>query len=380
MTTTGPRRVLITGLNGYIAAHTAAVFLRAGYAVRGTVRRARTPNVDSVVRVLAPYHDGNRLEVVEVPDMSIDGAFDQAVEGDPVSMTETDPEPMMRAAVHGTTSLLSSALAESTRAVASSSSSSPLRSVVFMSTISAIFSPSRPEGHVFTEADWNDAAEAEMRRLGRETPGYVVYQASKTAAERAFWKFASEAKPRFGMVALCPAPVLGPPLYLPTPLSSLSMRVRDIYNVLRGGLIPAFDSPVRGTFVDVRDVAELVLRAVEKDLLLAESGTGSPNQVQPQSQGGDRENSGYIRERYLLVGQSGVSPQAMAEVLREGFPERGDVIRQAGDSGEVTGPEWLAATWSFDAGKAGGLLGREWTGFRQSVLDSARAFLEAGRE
>jgi nucleoside-diphosphate-sugar epimerase len=74
------RLVLITGINGYIAAHTAATFLKAGYAVRGTVR-ARTPNVESLVRTLGQYHDGNRLELVEVPDISVQGAFDRAVEG-----------------------------------------------------------------------------------------------------------------------------------------------------------------------------------------------------------------------------------------------------------------------------------------------------------
>ena len=116
-------------------------------------------------------------------------------------MTETDPAPMMRAAVTGTTSLLASALAESKREPRNDA----LKSVVFMSTISAIFSPSKPAGHVFTGADWNDAAEEEVRRLGKSTPGYVIYQASKTAAERAFWEFGKEKRAEFGMAALCPA-------------------------------------------------------------------------------------------------------------------------------------------------------------------------------
>ncbi|KAK4157369.1 SGNH hydrolase-type esterase domain-containing protein [Chaetomidium leptoderma] len=269
--------VLITGINGYVAAHTAASFLKAGYAARGTVR-TRTANVESLVHTLGQYHEGNRLELVEVPDISVDGAFDRAVEAhlaSPVSMTETDPAPMMRAAVQGTTSLLNSALTESKR----ESQRGALKSVVFMSTISAVFSPSRPAGHVFTEADWNDVAEEEVRRLGKDTPGYVIYQASKTAAERAFWRFGTKKGASFGMTALCPAPVLGPPLYLPEPISSLSMRVKDIYDMFHGGPIPEF-SPVRSTFIDVRDVAELVLRAVEKDC---------------EAEGG--------RERYLLVGQ-----------------------------------------------------------------------------
>jgi nucleoside-diphosphate-sugar epimerase len=75
------RLVLITGVNGYIAAHTAAAFLQAGYAVRGTVR-ARTPALISTLNsTLSPYHDGTRFEVVEVPDISIPNAFDRAVDG-----------------------------------------------------------------------------------------------------------------------------------------------------------------------------------------------------------------------------------------------------------------------------------------------------------
>ncbi|KAK4102359.1 NAD(P)-binding protein [Parathielavia hyrcaniae] len=346
--------VLITGINGYIAAHTAATFLRAGYAVRGTVRK-KTPNVDSLVRALNQYHDGNRLELVEVPDISVDGAFDGAVQGvqaiahlaSPVSMAETDPAPMMWAAVQGTTSLLAAATAESHRREPGKGA---LQSVVFMSTISAIFSSSHPAGHVFAEADWNDAAEEDLRRLGRDTPGYVIYQASKTAAERAFWRVGEETDTRLNLTTLCPAPVLGPPLYLPEPISSLSMRVKDVYDIFHGGLIPDF-SPIRSTFVDVRDVAELVLRAVEKD-----------QDTQPRGS----------RDRYLLVGESPISPQQMADVLRAEFPQRRNRIREG-----IPGETYPDMTWRFDASKAGTLLGRDWVGLRQSVVDSAKVFLKA---
>ncbi|KAL2136552.1 hypothetical protein VTI74DRAFT_3097 [Chaetomium olivicolor] len=345
----GRSLVLITGINGYIAAHTAATFLKAGYSVRGTIR-ARTPNVELLLRTLSQYHDGSRLELVEVPDISADGAFDRAVDGvqaiahlaSPVSMAETDPAPMMRAAVQGTTSLLASALAE----WKCDTEKSTLKSVVFMSTISAIFSPSKPAGYAFTEADWNDVAEEHVRRLGKDTPGYVIYQASKTAAERAFWEFGKESEAAFGMTALCPAPVLGPPLYLPKPVSSLSMRVKDIYDIFHGGPIPEC-SPIRSTFIDVRDVAELVLRAVERDSMIAGA-----------------------RERYLLVGQAHISPQGMADVLRARFPERRDTIRE-GNPGEA----YSDMTWGFDASKASSFLGRDWIGFEQSVVQSAEAFL-----
>jgi nucleoside-diphosphate-sugar epimerase len=126
------------------------------------------------------------------------------------------------------------------------------------------------------------------------------------------------------------------------------MRVKDIYDIFHGGPIPEF-SPIRSTFVDVRDVAELVLRAVERD-----------------------DKTPGARERYLLVGQSPISPQGMADVLRARFPERRDKI-QEGNPGE-TYPDMA---WGFDAGKAGTLLGRDWIGFERSVVDSTKVFLGA---
>lgn len=147
------------------------------------------------------------------------------------------------------------------------------------------------------------------------------------------------------------SPVLGPPLYLPQPLSKLSMRVNDIYQLLCGAPIPEF-SPIRSTFIDVRDVADLVLKRVEKDL---------------------QGHTPGARERYLLVGQQLVSPQRMVDVLRKRFPERRDKI-QEGHPGE----KYPDMTWTFDATKARDLLGRDWIGFQKSVEESAQAFLDAG--
>ncbi|KAL2171222.1 hypothetical protein VTG60DRAFT_3533 [Thermothelomyces hinnuleus] len=244
----------------------------------------------------------------------------------PVSTTETDPAPMMRAAVQGTTSLLSSALVEARKR----SGEDALKSVLFMSSMSAVFSPNRPAGHVFTEGDWNDVAEEEVRRLGTSAPGYTFYQASKTAAERAFWEFGKETGAEFAMTGLCPAPVVGPPLYLPEPISSLSIRIKEVYDIFEGGPIPEF-SPIRSTFIDVRDVAELVLRAF--------------------AQHGEQLGA---RNRYVLTAQPPIFPQQIADVLRESFPERREKIRE-GNPGE----RCPHMTWKFDSSKAASLLGRE---------------------
>jgi nucleoside-diphosphate-sugar epimerase len=69
--------VLVTGANGYIAARTVEAFLKAGYSVRGTVRSLSSAT--DVKQALAEYADN--LEFVEVPDITLAGAFDDAAKG-----------------------------------------------------------------------------------------------------------------------------------------------------------------------------------------------------------------------------------------------------------------------------------------------------------
>ena len=73
------KTVLVTGANGYIASCTIHGLLQAGYAVRGTVRSPQL--ADRLKKKLQTWCDDGLLEIVHVPDISIPGAFDDAVQG-----------------------------------------------------------------------------------------------------------------------------------------------------------------------------------------------------------------------------------------------------------------------------------------------------------
>jgi nucleoside-diphosphate-sugar epimerase len=73
------RTVLITGANGYIASVTVGAFLEAGWIVRGTVRKASSAT--GLRKVLREFVEKGRLEIIEVPDITVTGAFDEAVKG-----------------------------------------------------------------------------------------------------------------------------------------------------------------------------------------------------------------------------------------------------------------------------------------------------------
>ncbi len=78
-----------------------------------------------------------------------------------------------------------------------------VRSFVFMSSIAAVRSVQEGD-YTFTEKDWNTQAEALVAAKGKDAPSPAIYAASKTAAEKALWKFRDEHKPSFAVTAVNP--------------------------------------------------------------------------------------------------------------------------------------------------------------------------------
>lgn len=178
MTTKG--LILIPGINGYIAAHTAEAFLKAGYSVHGTVRSKASAT--ALLKVLS--QNTSNLEIVEVPDITTPKAFSEAEKGvnaiahlaAPVSLFFTDPAPILHAAITGAIEILGSAMKEES-----------IKSVVLMSSIAAVIPELSDQDTTLTEKDWNNWAEPMVAKMVNDTPSGAIYAASKAAAERAFW-------------------------------------------------------------------------------------------------------------------------------------------------------------------------------------------------
>jgi len=198
--------VLITGITGFVAAHTAKQLLERGYRVRGTARNLATASW-LTEDLFKKYSARGDFELVEVPDIGADKAYDDVVPGVAAIMHvalsdfDADPNKVIPKNVSGINGLLAAALREPS-----------VRAFVFTSSIAA--SASLVDQSEVRRDSWNDAAvDAAWAPPPYEAArAMVVYMASKVAAEKALWRFVEERHPPFAVNVVSPASILGLPL------------------------------------------------------------------------------------------------------------------------------------------------------------------------
>ncbi|GAA1895046.1 NAD-dependent epimerase/dehydratase family protein [Asanoa iriomotensis] len=216
-------RVLVTGGTGFVAGWCIAGLLERGYAVRTTVRRPQ--EVDAPV------------EVVQA-DLTRDDGWDAAVDGCAYVLHVASPLGLDGRS--GEDALITPARDGALRVLRAASKAGVRRVVLTSST--AATTPPDPHG-VADETVWTDPAD----------PNLTPYRRSKLLAERAAWDFAADNG--LELTTVLPAAVFGP---LRSPGNAGSVEVIARLLAGRPPVLPRFGF----TIVDVRDLADLHLRAM----------------------------------------------------------------------------------------------------------------------
>lgn len=232
-------KVLVTGGSGFIAQHCILALLQAGYDVKTTLRSlSREAEVRANLRN-GGADPGDRLSFVEA-DLTCDRGWDEAAAGCTYVFHGASPTPSgdqvseedwIRPAVDGNLRILRAAR------------DAGVRRVVLTSAFGAIGVGHKPRSRPFDENDWSDL-----------TGNVAPYQKSKTLAERAAWDFIAREGKGLELVSINPTMVLGPALG-----ADYSHSIRTIKQMLDGQ--PGYPR-IRTCVVDVRDVAELHVRAM----------------------------------------------------------------------------------------------------------------------
>ncbi|KAJ6596330.1 hypothetical protein DFH09DRAFT_905482 [Mycena vulgaris] len=241
-------KVLVSGANGYIA-WVVRTLLEEGFSVRGAVRSFDKGK--HLSELFAPY--GDKFELIVVPDITQEGAFDEAVKGvdaiehtaSPFHFQADDPAELLEPAIKGTVGILESALKYGKsvkRVVVTSSLTSSCAAVMNISS----------EPQVLSELDWNDQAMKE-----------VEDRAVLPLLERTAWDFVKTHKSEIGwdVSVMNPPLVLGPAIHTVSSPEALNTSARMMYD--------AFTKPGAaaggGCWIDVRDLALAHVHALQKE-------------------------------------------------------------------------------------------------------------------
>ena len=334
--------VLVTGATGFVGKWTVIEALKAGYPVRGTVRSpAKAAAVRTSVSAMLGSDPGARLDFA-VCDLLDDAGWAQAMAGvTAVLHTATlvlgeepkDPGPVIRTAVEGSARVLRFAHAAGVKRV-----------VITESIATVGYGHGQTSGkRVYDETYFTNLDN--MRWTW-------AYATGKTRAERASWEFTKANG--MEMTTIHPGAIFGPAID-----EDVSVSVGGISGIL-DGTIPAL--PNLGiSVIDVRDVAEMHIAALEK----------------PES----------IGERYLAT-NTYVWFKDVAAMLQKAYPDRRIRIKILPDwlmrfLAQFGGPvrqiiEDIGNEKHYDGRKGEKLLGRPYRSVEEAVLSGAESVIRLG--
>ncbi|KAF5492473.1 Ketoreductase azaE [Colletotrichum siamense] len=327
-------KVFLTGASGFLGAHCLSLLLDGGHDVVVAVRS------DSKGRDILALHpdSGLQLSYIVIPDMTVNGAFDKAIQAEPTleavihtaspfHFQSKDAETeMLNPAIRDTKSLLSAVAAYAPN----------VKRVVITSSVAAAVNIKAPPP-VLTPEMWNPITREEA-----SSNPFFAYLASKTFAEKAAWDFVNDKKPHFALSTILPPLILGPVVHHLDNLGSINTSNSAFVDIIDGkwkDSIPPTGSP---QWVDVRDAAFAHVQAL----------------IVPEAAG----------KRFLLYAGD-FSNAEIARIARDDFPELADKV-PANIESDVT-----AADASIDAGLSKDILGVKYRSLNNSVVDSIRSLL-----
>jgi nucleoside-diphosphate-sugar epimerase len=334
--------VLVTGISGFLGGHVAVALLDAGYRVRGTVRDlGKAGKLRDALKAASASGDVDRLEFVAL-DLMRDEGWRQAAEG--CRYVQHVASPFVLQMPRDRNDLIGPAVAGTRRALTAGLAAQAER-IVLTSSFAAIgYGHPKDRTAPFTEADWSQPEGADVN----------AYIESKTRAELEAWSIMEGTGHRQDLAVINPTAILGP-LLDEDPGTSNIMVLR-----LLNGTVPAAPRIGFG-IVDVRDVAELHVRAMEA----------------PDAGG-----------RRFLASAGSLSFIEAAKILRAAFPA------YAGKIPRFELPDWVVRLYAlfdadvrsnldslgvvkrFDARAAEALLGHPFVPAAEAVLATARSLIE----
>ena len=188
-------KVLLTGISGWIAKHTAIELLNKGYEVLGTVRNKDL--IDQTKETIKKHAPIEKLSFIEL-DLLKDDGWEEAAKGCKYIFHIASPFPMK---VSRDREFLLPVAVDGTLRVLNAGINAGVEQIIKTSSIVAMFrKPNRTNPYTFGENDWTDENWIE---------GVNDYFLSKTKAEKAAWELMESKGLKSKLTTINPGGVFG---------------------------------------------------------------------------------------------------------------------------------------------------------------------------
>ncbi|QRV98307.1 NADPH-dependent methylglyoxal reductase GRE2 protein [Ceratobasidium sp. AG-Ba] len=340
------KKVLLTGGNGFIAAHIISLLLAHNHQVTTTVRSdAKTTYLK---KKFASAVEAGQLKFAIVPDITVSGAFDDVLKSNSFEVVLHTSSPYVFNITDVTKDLLDPAILGTTEILKGVKAHAPtVKRVVITSSFASMVDRSqgnRP-GYAYSEKDWNPVTYEEAQK-----DPVSGYYGSKTLAEKAAWDFVKNEKPGFDLTTICPPMVYGPALQEITSMSSLNTSSAAFYAIFSGQKKELANASI-WFWTDVRNVAQAHVAAFEKP--------------------------GTANERFFICEGRFTMNEAAAAIWKY-YPERAQVKAIPKPSPALEYP--ASGTYYADNSKSKNVLGIEYIPFESMIKDTLEQFIALEKE
>jgi dihydroflavonol-4-reductase len=238
------KKVLLTGITGFLGSHTAIQFLEKDYEVLGTVRNInRAKQIHDIISKYTLKAGNLSFAEAELEDSEIWESLTRGVDyvqhiASPFPRElPKDEEELIKPAREGVLNVLKAA------------AKNGVKRVVLTSSAAAIVYGKKKGNRsgIYNEENWTAL---------ENTRDLTPYIKSKTLAESAAWEFMQKETTGMELTTVCPGAILGPVLE-----QDFGTSANIVIKTLDGS-IPALPD-IGFDIVDVRSVADLLIKAME---------------------------------------------------------------------------------------------------------------------
>ncbi|KAM0482015.1 hypothetical protein ACHAPX_003349 [Trichoderma viride] len=332
--------IFLTGATGHVGFRVLVLALQTGYSVRAAVRSLTKSEAILASQPIKALNPGPRLNFVEIPDLTAEGAFGEVLEGvafvvhvaapivSTVGIGDDLEAHFIGPSVQGTLNLLRSA-----------SKHASIRRVVITSSLAAIVDTTNPEEAMRTVLN------EQSRTFRIPQPPYSspvqAYCAAKALALNAAEAWMKEQQPSFGVTHILPGDVYGPNELVTDTDDMLQIGTNRI---LLTPVVGGNHDPSASTTIHLDDVANAHIAALTPEmptnrLYLLHSGGVSGNQVED-----------------------------LLEIVRKSFPD--DVGKALANNGTIS-----TFRLPVDASESERTLGFQYLGYEKQVTDVVAYYL-----